>query len=117
MQTEISLLSANSPCDRHSLLKITYLTKVFPDSFAGDVDRKIAVFMADSQVPWGVDALGGAITEPAWKSKPSWYLQVRDDKMIPYPAQQFMAKRAAPPLLRCLAATLSMSPIPRPSPT
>jgi pimeloyl-ACP methyl ester carboxylesterase len=66
----------------------------FPDSFAGDVDRKTAVFMADSQVPWGVDALGGAITEPAWKSKPSWYLQVRDDKMIPYPAQQFMAKRA-----------------------
>jgi pimeloyl-ACP methyl ester carboxylesterase len=50
--------------------------------------------MADSQVPWGVDALSGAVTEPAWKSKPSWYLQVRDDKMIPYPAQQFMSKRA-----------------------
>jgi pimeloyl-ACP methyl ester carboxylesterase len=50
--------------------------------------------MADSQVPWGVDALAGAITEPAWKSKPSWYLLVRDDKMIPYPAQQFMAQRA-----------------------
>jgi pimeloyl-ACP methyl ester carboxylesterase len=50
--------------------------------------------MAESQVPWGVDAPGGAVTEPAWKSKPSRYLQVRDDKMIPYPAQQFMAKRA-----------------------
>jgi pimeloyl-ACP methyl ester carboxylesterase len=50
--------------------------------------------MGDSQVPWGVDALGGAVTKPAWKSKPSWYLQVRDDKMIPYRAQQFMAKRA-----------------------
>jgi pimeloyl-ACP methyl ester carboxylesterase len=72
-----------------------FLDKVkFPGSFAGDVDSKTAVFMADSQVPWGVDALGGAVTEPAWKSKPSWYLQVRDDKMIPYPAQQFMAKRA-----------------------
>jgi pimeloyl-ACP methyl ester carboxylesterase len=66
----------------------------FPASFAGDVDAKTAAFMADSQVPWGVDALGGAISEPAWKSKPSWYLLVRDDKMIPYPAQQFMAKRA-----------------------
>jgi pimeloyl-ACP methyl ester carboxylesterase len=66
----------------------------FPNSFAGDVDAATAAFMADSQVPWGVDALAGAITEPAWKSKPSWYLQVRDDKMIPYPAQQFMAKRA-----------------------
>ena len=72
-----------------------FLDKVkFPDSFAGDVDPKTAVFMADSQVPWGVNALGGAVTEPAWKSKPSWYLQVRDDKMIPYPAQQFMAERA-----------------------
>ena len=50
--------------------------------------------MADSQVPWGVDALAGAVTQPAWKSKPSWYLQVRDDKTISYPAQQFMAKRA-----------------------
>jgi hypothetical protein len=58
------------------------------------VDAETAAFMADAQVPWGVDALSGAVTEPAWKSKPSWYLQVRDDKMIPYPAQQFMSKRA-----------------------
>ena len=72
-----------------------FLDKIkFAASFAGDVDPKTAAFMADSQVPWGVDALGGAVTQPAWKSKPSWYLQVRDDKMIPYPAQQFMAKRA-----------------------
>jgi pimeloyl-ACP methyl ester carboxylesterase len=63
-------------------------------SAAADVDPKTAAFMAESRVPWGVNALGGAVTEPAWKSKPSWYLQVRDDKMIPYPAQQFMAKRA-----------------------
>ena len=66
----------------------------FAASFAGDVDPDTAAFMGDSQVPWGVDALSGAISEPAWRSKPSWYLQVRDDKMIPYPAQQFMAKRA-----------------------
>ena len=66
----------------------------FAASFAGDVDAETAAFMADSQMPWGVDALAGAITGPAWKSKPSWYLLVRDDKMIPYPAQQFMAQRA-----------------------
>ena len=66
----------------------------FAASFAGDVDPKTAAFMANSQVPWGVDALAGTITQPAWKSKPNWYLQVRDDKIIPYPAQQFMAKRA-----------------------
>jgi pimeloyl-ACP methyl ester carboxylesterase len=72
-----------------------YLDKAkFPASFAGDVDAKTAAFMADSQVPWGVEALGGQVTEPAWKSKPSWYLRVTDDKMIPLPAQQAMSKRA-----------------------
>ncbi|MDB5460031.1 MAG: Pimeloyl-ACP methyl ester carboxylesterase [Caulobacteraceae bacterium] len=66
----------------------------FAAAFAGDVDADTAAFMADSQVPWGVDALAGVVTEPAWKSKPSWYLQVRDDRMIPYPAQEFMSNRA-----------------------
>jgi pimeloyl-ACP methyl ester carboxylesterase len=66
----------------------------FPASFAGDVDNERAAFMADSQVPWGVDALSGAISEPAWKTKPSWYLVATDDKMIPPAAQRFMSKRA-----------------------
>src|SRR5213082_2434684 len=66
----------------------------FPASFAADVDAQKAAFMADSQVPWGVDALGGAVSKLAWKSKPSWYLVSTEDKMIPLPAQQFMAKRA-----------------------
>ncbi|MGB8057380.1 MAG: alpha/beta hydrolase, partial [Pseudolabrys sp.] len=82
-----------------------FLDKVkFRDYFAGDVDPKTAAFMADSQVSWGVDALGGVITEPAWKSKPSWYLQVRDGKMIPYPAQQFMAKRAGATVVEVLGS-------------
>ncbi len=66
----------------------------FPASFAADVDSERARFMADSQVPWGVDALSGTISEPAWKTKPSWYLVATDDKMIPPPAQCFMSKRA-----------------------
>ena len=66
----------------------------FAASFAGDVPKDKAAFMADSQVPWGVEALAGAITEPAWKSKPSWYLVTTDDKMIPPPAQRLMSKRA-----------------------
>jgi len=66
----------------------------FATSFAADVDSEKAAFMADSQVPWGLDALGGAVSKPAWKSKPSWYLVATRDKMIPPPAQQFMAKRA-----------------------
>ena len=66
----------------------------FPASFAADVDPEKAAFMADSQVPWGVAALTGSIDEPAWKTKPSWYLVTTEDKMIPPPAQRFMAKRA-----------------------
>jgi pimeloyl-ACP methyl ester carboxylesterase len=66
----------------------------FAASFAADVDAAEAAFMADSQVPWGLEALGGTISEPAWKKKPSWYLVATDDKMIPPPAQRLMAKRA-----------------------
>jgi pimeloyl-ACP methyl ester carboxylesterase len=66
----------------------------FAASFAADVTQEKAEFMANSQVPWGVEALNGAISEPAWKTKPSWYLVATDDKMIPPPAQQFMSKRA-----------------------
>ena len=50
--------------------------------------------MADSQVPWGVNALSGTISEPAWRIKPSWYLVATDDRMIPPPAQRAMAERA-----------------------
>jgi pimeloyl-ACP methyl ester carboxylesterase len=66
----------------------------FREAFAADVPAEKAQFMADSQVPWGVGALGGAVTVPAWKSKPSYYLVATEDRMIPPPAQQFMSKRA-----------------------
>ena len=66
----------------------------FAASFAADVAPEKAEFMANSQVPWGVDALNGAVTEPAWKAKPSWYLVATDDRMIPPAAQRAMSKRA-----------------------
>jgi pimeloyl-ACP methyl ester carboxylesterase len=70
----------------------------FHESFAGDLSHEEAQFMADSQVPWGVDALAGAVTEPAWRVKPSWYLVATDDRMIPPPARSDMA--------RCAGATV-----------
>ena len=66
----------------------------FAASFAADVEPGLARFMADSQVPWGLEALGGKVTVPAWKSKPSHYLVATDDHMIPPPAQRQMAERA-----------------------
>jgi pimeloyl-ACP methyl ester carboxylesterase len=66
----------------------------FHAAFAGDVPAEQAAFMADSQVPWGVDALSEPVTEPAWRTKPSWYLVTTEDRMIPPPAQRAMSERA-----------------------
>ena len=66
----------------------------FAEAFAADLPAPDAAFMADSQVPWGVEALAGAVSKPAWRIKPSWYLVASDDKMIPPPAQRLMAQRA-----------------------
>jgi len=72
----------------------------FHDAFAGDVTADEAAFMADSQVPWGLDALSGVITEAAWRVKPSWYLHVEDDRMIPPVAQASLAERMGATVVR-----------------
>ena len=66
----------------------------FAAAFAADIDPQKAAFMADSQAPWGLEALDGTISEPAWKTKPSWYLVATDDRMIPPDAQRLMSRRA-----------------------
>jgi pimeloyl-ACP methyl ester carboxylesterase len=66
----------------------------FAGAFAGDVDPELADFMADAQVPWGVEALNGTISEPAWRSKPTWYMVATNDRTIPPPAQRLMSQRA-----------------------
>ena len=66
----------------------------FRGAFPADVDPDLAAFMADSQVPWGVDALAGEVSEPAWRTKPTWYLVSAEDRMIPPEAQRLMANRA-----------------------
>jgi pimeloyl-ACP methyl ester carboxylesterase len=66
----------------------------FAEAFAADLPAAQAAFMADAQVPWGLEALNGAVSSPAWRTKPSWYLVATDDRMIPPPAQRAMAERA-----------------------
>lgn len=66
----------------------------FAASFAADLDPALAEFRANSQVPWGLGALGGAVQQASWRSKRSWYLVATDDKMIPPPAQRKMSQRA-----------------------
>lgn len=71
---------------------LVYIAAFAPD--AGESVTELAAFMADSQVPWGLEALNGAVSEPAWRSKPSWYLVASDERMIPPPAQRAMSERA-----------------------
>lgn len=66
----------------------------FHSSFGADLPTADAVFLADSQVPWGEDAMSGTVTDPAWRGKPSWYLVATEDRMIPPAAQRAMAQRA-----------------------
>ena len=80
----------------------------FADAFAADLAPAEAAFMADSQVPWGVIALNGAVSEPAWKTRKSWYLVATDDKMIPPPAQHGMAKRAGATVAEAKGASHSV---------
>jgi pimeloyl-ACP methyl ester carboxylesterase len=76
----------------------------FHAAFAGDLPAEQAAFMADSQVPWGVDALGGQVTEPAWRTRPSWYLATTQDRMIPPPAQRTMSQRAGSAVTEVVAS-------------
>ncbi len=66
----------------------------FHMSFGADLPAADAGFMADSQLPWTVDAMTGQVTQPAWRDKPSWYLIASEDRMIPPSAQHTMAQRA-----------------------
>jgi len=76
----------------------------FHAAFAGDLPADLAAFMADSQVPWGVDALGGQVTDPAWRTKPTWYLVTTEDRMIPPPAQRTMSQRAGSTVVEVAAS-------------
>jgi len=76
----------------------------FHASFAGDLPADLAGFMADSQVPWGTDALGGPVTDPAWRARPSWYLVTTEDRMIPPAAQRTMSQRAGSTVVEVAAS-------------
>ncbi|GGR87797.1 alpha/beta hydrolase [Micromonospora fulviviridis] len=76
----------------------------FHHSFAGDLPADDAAFLADSQVPWGVGALAGSVTEPAWRHKPSFYLVATEDRMIPPPAQRTMAQRAGSTIVEAIGS-------------
>jgi hypothetical protein len=80
----------------------------FHHSFGADLPAADGAFMARSQVPWGVDAFTGQVTEPAWRSKPSWYLVATEDHMISPSSQRAMAQRAGAKMVVEVAASLAV---------
>jgi pimeloyl-ACP methyl ester carboxylesterase len=66
----------------------------FHASFGVDLADDVAAFMAASQTPWGTEAGDGTITDPAWRTRPSWYLVANQDREIPPASQRAMAQRA-----------------------
>jgi pimeloyl-ACP methyl ester carboxylesterase len=76
----------------------------FHHSFAGDLPAQQAMFLADAQVPWGVGALSGNVSEPAWRTKPSWYLLTTEDRMIPPDAQRTMSERIGATVVEAAAS-------------
>jgi pimeloyl-ACP methyl ester carboxylesterase len=86
----------------------------FHASFGADLADDLAAFMADSQVPWGVDAAAGPVTDPAWRSKPSWYMVTTQDREIPPTAQRAMSRRAGSTVVEVAAthAVYITQPVP-----
>jgi pimeloyl-ACP methyl ester carboxylesterase len=76
----------------------------FHASFGADLPADLAAFMADSQVPWGVDAAAGSVTDPAWRTKPSWYLVATEDREIPPAVQRTMSQRAGSTVVEMAAS-------------
>ena len=66
----------------------------FHSGFCADLSDEKADFMCDSQVPVAASVFGETIQNPAWKSKPSWYVVGTEDQTIPADGQRFMASRA-----------------------
>jgi pimeloyl-ACP methyl ester carboxylesterase len=66
----------------------------FAADFAADLPKDQARFMAISQVPISTDAFTHKVTNPAWKTKPTWYMVASEDRSINPEQERMMAKRA-----------------------
>jgi pimeloyl-ACP methyl ester carboxylesterase len=68
--------------------------KHFASDFAADIPADKAWFMAISQVPISTDSFTHKVTNPAWKTKPTWYMVASEDRSINPVQERMMAKRA-----------------------
>lgn len=73
---------------------LTLSRKGIGQVFAGDLTTKEQDLIYAVQPPASPKVFAGACSEPAWKTKPSWYLVASEDKTINPELQKWMAKRA-----------------------
>jgi pimeloyl-ACP methyl ester carboxylesterase len=78
------------------------------DSFAQDLAPAEQALIFQTQGPIAAGALGGEITAPAWKQKPSWYLLAGEDHAIHPDLQKMMAERMGAEITRVASSHVAM---------
>jgi pimeloyl-ACP methyl ester carboxylesterase len=66
----------------------------FAADFAADISPAESHYMAISQVPISTDSFTHKVSNPAWKTKPTWYMVASSDRSINPIQERMMAKRA-----------------------
>lgn len=95
----LQLLQAGPPAPNSGILPpdssgyIWYDIGKYHSGFCADLPKEKAAFLAGSQVPVSASVFGATISNPAWKTKKSWYIVATEDQTIPPDGERFMAKR------------------------
>jgi len=66
----------------------------YPADFAADLPRAQAEFEAHAQMPTSASVFTANIPDPAWKTKPSWYMVAKADRIINPDLERMYAARA-----------------------
>jgi len=77
--------------DKSGFLKLT--PKGIAEDLAQDLSAKEIAILTSTQVPTSVGAMKGEVTNPAWKSKPSWYIIAANDRTISPELEAAQAKK------------------------
>ena len=77
--------------DANGFVKMT--RKGMFNDFAQDLSETEKLTMFVTQAPTSDKSLGGNVTTPAWKTKPSWYIVAANDRAIPPALEATLAKK------------------------
>ena len=78
------------------------------DDFAQDLPEAEKSLLFATQAPTAAKALGGVVSTPAWKTKPSWYIVATEDRAIQPELERSMAKQISAQTVSVSASHLVM---------